>query len=478
MHRREPIFPGGKSGLATLIAALALMIALPAMAGQIDGVWIVKMDYEGNLTPATLVFKTVDGKITGKWSSPNDESDLKNIKFENGKITFRRKFNLEGEQIDLDYQGTIQGDKISGAFVTPLGPMPANGMREVAEAGKGEPADEEITGPVEVPGIWTFTAQLDETETAEFTFTAREEEGKITGVLVTDLGNFTFDDIKVDGNKIDFQTEIEMEGLIIPVGFAGSIGGDRVKGVFTVNLDGEQLSFPIRGVRTRDAALSGPVRFPGKWRLTFHLDERNSRQMAIVFKEESGQLSATIETEEGTHPVEALKVFGNSIEFHAPLQRGEEKIDLHVVGSAAGDRIDATATYKVEDESRHFPVEGVKVIEEILTGPANLPGSWKLVTTDAQGEVYESILEIEEVEGQLTAVLTTANFGSADVETIRIEGNQFHFKLRLEIEGELIPVEVLGSTAGDRIEARVLVITRGEPRKLSLSGSRVIAEAP
>ena len=94
------------------------------------GEWNVKMDYQGNPIEAKMLIKAGDdGALTGLWTSARGESALENIKFENGKLTFTRKVNAQGQEFELTFDGTIEGDTVKGAYDSPMGALAVEGTR-------------------------------------------------------------------------------------------------------------------------------------------------------------------------------------------------------------------------------------------------------------------------------------------------------------------------------------------------------------
>ena len=60
-----------------------------------------------------------DGKLTGIWVSMDQEMKLTGLELDGNKLTFKRTMGQGGQTID--FEGTVQGDEISGRYLSPMG---------------------------------------------------------------------------------------------------------------------------------------------------------------------------------------------------------------------------------------------------------------------------------------------------------------------------------------------------------------------
>jgi hypothetical protein len=78
-----------------------------------------------------------DGGLIGTWSSQGSEMELTDLKLEGNKLSFKRA--IPGGP-GLEYEGTVQGDRISGKYTGGFGELESNGQR------KGSPESGEVAG--------------------------------------------------------------------------------------------------------------------------------------------------------------------------------------------------------------------------------------------------------------------------------------------------------------------------------------------
>ena len=117
-----------------------------AGADAIVGEWQININMPAreNIEKLTIT-KNADGALAGKWVGQRGESKISNIKFEGGKLTFIRTSEFGGQIRETEFEGTVEGDKITGKFNTGGREREANATR--VGAAKAEPAKAEPNKP-------------------------------------------------------------------------------------------------------------------------------------------------------------------------------------------------------------------------------------------------------------------------------------------------------------------------------------------
>jgi len=117
-----------------------------AGADAIIGGWQMSINTLARETVEKLtITKNADGALAGKWAGQRGESKISNMKFEGGKLTFIRTSDFGGRVMESEFEGTVDGDSIKGAFKTDRGDREANATR--VGAAKSEPAKAEPNKP-------------------------------------------------------------------------------------------------------------------------------------------------------------------------------------------------------------------------------------------------------------------------------------------------------------------------------------------
>ena len=137
-----------------LMLALLISTASAQTAKDLVGEGEFKMDMQGRemLSQVEFTLKE-DGTLAGKWTSSGMggrggaiTSELANIKFAEGKITFDRTISFGEQDFTMSYAGVYKDGTITGGFSTEMGEMPTNGTKKAP--------------PIVIVGEWEFVMQF------------------------------------------------------------------------------------------------------------------------------------------------------------------------------------------------------------------------------------------------------------------------------------------------------------------------------
>jgi hypothetical protein len=95
---------------ATLSAVIA--IGVTSLAGQQDvtGTWKVTVESQAGTGNPTVVLKQDGEKLTGTYKGQLGEAPLQGT-IKGSDITFSFKVNVQGQDLQVDYVGTVEGGK-------------------------------------------------------------------------------------------------------------------------------------------------------------------------------------------------------------------------------------------------------------------------------------------------------------------------------------------------------------------------------
>lgn len=106
-------------------------------AANVAGVWNLTIEVQGQKLPVTLTLKQDAGTVSGTLDSMLGKGDFSNGKVSGNRFTAAAKVQAQGQNIELNVSGTIDGDSMKGTINTgipSLPPLPFEGKR--AEAAK------------------------------------------------------------------------------------------------------------------------------------------------------------------------------------------------------------------------------------------------------------------------------------------------------------------------------------------------------
>lgn len=103
-------------------------------ADAIVGEWQMDVEMpEREIVEKLTITKNADGTLAGKWEGRRGESTISDVKFEAGKLTFTRTIKFGDREFTMTYEGTVEGDNMTGVFWSERGEREANATR-VTEA--------------------------------------------------------------------------------------------------------------------------------------------------------------------------------------------------------------------------------------------------------------------------------------------------------------------------------------------------------
>ena len=93
--------------------SVVVLLSLASVAKADEGVigtWNLKYRVGNRDIDAKLsISKNDGGSLDGQWTSRPDSSEISDLKFESGKLTFVRKLRLGNRDIRVTFDGKIQG---------------------------------------------------------------------------------------------------------------------------------------------------------------------------------------------------------------------------------------------------------------------------------------------------------------------------------------------------------------------------------
>jgi hypothetical protein len=97
----------------------------PAVVGS----WNLTIETPVGTQQSTMVVSGTAEALEGKIVSEQGEAMLRDVVFDAGKLAFGLTIDAQGQQLDLTFEGTVDGDSLTGSFQSPFGPAPVTGTR-------------------------------------------------------------------------------------------------------------------------------------------------------------------------------------------------------------------------------------------------------------------------------------------------------------------------------------------------------------
>jgi hypothetical protein len=117
--------------IVTLAVTLSLSLVARAQSPNPVGQWNLQSDAQGQITKFTLTITKEGDTFKGKVASEQyGAQDLKDLKVDNGTVTYTRNLEIAGQAVTMAFKGTIEGDKLTGAYTVQGIELPVTGTRE------------------------------------------------------------------------------------------------------------------------------------------------------------------------------------------------------------------------------------------------------------------------------------------------------------------------------------------------------------
>ena len=111
-----------------LLIALTLGASLPA-AAELAGTWTLAIDTPRGMQNPKLEVMKEDGVYTGTYHSLRGPVALNNVQTDGTQFSFDIQITVPIGDIDVSYDGTIDGDNMTGKVINPRGEVPFSGVR-------------------------------------------------------------------------------------------------------------------------------------------------------------------------------------------------------------------------------------------------------------------------------------------------------------------------------------------------------------
>ncbi len=291
------------------------------------GDWHVKVDYDGRQFESILSFsRDREGNLTGNWISFMGLSELKDIKYEEGKISFSRESrNRDGETTTSNFKGTIEDGKISGTWSSSRGDYNLEGKRAPRMP--------------RAVGSWEMKYQIGDRDITSKLVVKVDKEGNLTGQWESRRGESKVTDLQYERGNLTFKRTSTYQDRKREMTFEGTVRGDTLSGVMKSE----------RGEITIEGKLMGGSLI-GTWNLEVE-SERGSRKQRLRVNPDMSALYGAI-------PIKKINLKDNQVDFLTVLKFGDQSFEIRFEGKLE----DSKLTGELITSRGSQKIKGTKVI--------------------------------------------------------------------------------------------------------------------
>lgn len=122
-------------GLLALFAATAWsQETKQTKAIDVTGTWEITSETPRGTMTRNVTFKQEGDELTGSIETRSGSVPIQNGSIDGNKISFTVVFSRGGNNFEMNYVGTVDGDTAKGTFQTPRGEVPWTGKRVKKES--------------------------------------------------------------------------------------------------------------------------------------------------------------------------------------------------------------------------------------------------------------------------------------------------------------------------------------------------------
>ncbi len=321
---------------AVLYCSLMVLIMLSAQVRArssrsrgrgLYGDWQVKVDYDGRQFESILSFsRDREGNQTGSWISFRGFSELKDIKYEEGQLSFAwSRRNREGETTTSNFKGKVEEGKITGTLSSDRGEFKLQGKRSPRVS--------------RAVGSWAMKYNIGDREITSTLVIKADKEGNLMAQWQGRRSKSEITDLQYERGNLTFKRKSTYQDRQRESAFEGTVRGDTLSGVMKSQ----------RGEIAVEGKLIGGSLI-GTWNLEVTSERGTRKQRLRVNPDMSGLYGAI--------PIKKINLEDGKVDFLAVLAFGDQSFEIRFEGKLDDSKLNGELTSSRGSQK----IKGTKVI--------------------------------------------------------------------------------------------------------------------
>jgi hypothetical protein len=287
--------------LLTITLATAPVWAQPPGGRGIFGDWQVKVPFGERQMDVILSFTRSgpEGGWSGQWISAWGMNELKDVQFEDGKLSFVHVARFGDNEYTSTFKGAIEDGKLAGTLSGERGDSQVEGQRS-----------QRMSSAV---GRWEMKFKVNDMDITTTLVVTPDKEGQLQAKWESEYGEHQITDFNVERRDISFKRKSKMQDREWDSTFAGTLQGDTLTGT----IKSEMGDIEVQGTRLGASAI-------GTWMLDVDTEWGALKQRLVV----NPDLSATY----GTIPVKQVQLNDGKLTFGMVVPFGDQEFKMDFAG--------------------------------------------------------------------------------------------------------------------------------------------------
>ena len=269
-----------------------------------------------------------EGNLTADWISFWGVNRLRDVKFQDGNLSFLQVTQFRDEEYRSTFTGTIEEDKLKGIL---------SGQR-----GNSDVVGERSLRTPRASGTWELKYKIRDHAITSALVIKADKKGELSAEWKNDQAQVEVSDLNYQRGSLTLKRKTKMTDREWDSTFEGSI--DRQTGLLKGTIISEMEEVPVEGKRLGEALI-------GVWNLDITAEEREYKQRLRV----SPDMSALY----GILPIGKIELKDDKVAFEDKWEFGDRTFEMSFDGQLVDEKLigeitTSRGTRKIEGTKRIF----------------------------------------------------------------------------------------------------------------------------
>ena len=276
------------------------------------GDWQIQIQFGERQMPSILAFsRDEERNLTAQMISFWGLTDLQDVKFEEGKLSFVQVVQFGDNEFRSDFSGTVEEGKLTGTMSSDRGDSEVTGQRAPRTS--------------RAVGDWQMKYRVGERDVTGTLAIRANKEGVLSAQWQSERGESKIADLQFERRTLSFKRTSTFGDRTFESTFEGTLGRDGLTGVFK----SERGEIQVEGTLANAPAI-------GDWIFSIE-GERGTRKQRL-------RVNADMTGLYGTLPIEKVSIKDGQVSFKVVSRFGDREFETSFAGKLAEQKLTGELT--------------------------------------------------------------------------------------------------------------------------------------